>query len=266
MKTFGYNSGTLAAPYWAERPPRNQSRTDLPELNLFDGGHGPQTITKNPVLCGLGVTIRLALNQFAQSFRVFIQDVGVGVDIEITNQLTRVADQRVYELRGRAGFGVLNPGGRPPSDFETTRTLKITVVSTNVTISSKVEYLLYIGYEKDVRTCAEPRMADFPLLQCLRENFLQLWLDKIKPARQPWDTDKENLYFFFDQSDALAQLAPCICDCFNWNGVVTSGFKFYLVGEDEDEAGCHPWPGPPIPDGFGGDCILPPNWQDFGCP
>ena len=47
---YGYNTQTVGNPFWADRPPRNQSRTDVAELNLYDGGHGDQAITKNEAL------------------------------------------------------------------------------------------------------------------------------------------------------------------------------------------------------------------------
>lgn len=274
---YGYNNQTVGNPYWAERPPRNQSRTDVAELNLYDGGHGDQAITKNPIFAGLGLTVRLALNPFAQSFKVEITDVEADVTADISAEFQRVATgQRVYELRGRAGFDALNPAARPPGDYLTTRTFRVTVTSTNVTIQSKIEYLLYIGYESDVRTCPSPRLDDLPLLQCLRENFIQIWKDKIKPLRQPGDSPNMPLYLFFDQADQLAKMVPCLCQCINWYQIVTTGMKFFVVGDGDaadaaafpNAADCNPWDElTQIPDdGGGGLCMLPPGYQTTGCP
>lgn len=276
MLVHGYNNQTVGNPFWADRPPRNQSRTDIAELNLYDGGHGDQAITKNPILAGLGLTVRLALNQFTQSFSVVIEDVAAAVSADITNQFERIGTTRVYELHGRAGFDTLNPAGRPPGDYLTTRTFKITVTTTNVTISSKIEYLMYVGYEADVRTCQEPRLDDLSMLQCLRENFIHIWKDHIVPSRQPWDSTAQHIYLFFDQADQLAKMVPCMCECFNWFQVVTTAFKFFIVGDGvaadaaqfPEEAGCNPWNElTQIPDdGFGGVCTLPPGYQTTGCP
>ncbi len=276
---YGYQNQTVGNPYWAERPPRNHSRSDLAELNLYDGGHGEQAITKNPVYVGLGVTVRMPLNQFTQTFQVLIEDIDIPASqIDITAQFVQIETTRVYELRGRAGFGPFNPGARPLADFDTTRTLKITVISTNVTISNKIEYLMHLGQEQDVRTCAEPRMDDFDLLQCLRENFIHLWADQISvpEALPPGVTQRSDLYVFFEQSDLLAQIVPCLCECVNWFALVTVGFKFFVVGDGEaadaalfpNQAGCNPWDEVTVPEipGGGGDCVLPAGWPDSGCP
>ena len=273
---YGYNTQTVGNPFWADRPPRNQSRTDVAELNLYDGGHGDQAITKNPIFAGLGLTLRMALNQFAQSFKVEITDVEADVTTDITSQFERIGLTRLYELRGRAGFDALNPAARPHGDYITTRTFKVTVTTTNVTISSKIEYQMYVGYEPDVRSCAEPRLDDLPLLQCLRENFIQIWKDKIVPLRQPGDSPNEPLYVFFDQADQLAKMVPCLCACMNWFQLVTTGFKFFVVGDGAaadaavfpNAADCNPWDEiTQIPDdGAGGVCTLPPGYQTTGCP
>ena len=272
----GYNNQTVGNPYWAERPPRNQSRNDIAELNLYDGGHGDQAITKNPIFAGLGLTLRMALNEFTQSFSVVIEDIDAAISLDISNQFTQIGTTRVYELLGRAGFGNLNPAARPPDDYLTTRTFKVTVTTTNVTISSKIEYLMYVGYEPDVRSCPEPRLDDLSMLQCLRENFLHIWKDHIVPTRQPGDSTQDKLYVFFDQADQLAKMVPCMCECFNWFAVVTTGFKFFVVGDGDaadaavfpNQADCNPWdeigqiPG----DGAGGVCTLPVGYQSTGCP
>jgi hypothetical protein len=273
---YGYNTQTVGNPFWADRPPRNQSRTDVAELNLYDGGHGNQAITKNPIFAGLGLTLRMALNQFAQSFVVEITDVEADVTVDISNQFERIGTTRVYELRGRAGFGALNPAARPPGDYTTTRTFKVVVTTTNVTISNRIEYLLYIGYEADVRSCSEPRLDDLTMLQCLRENFIHIWKDHIVPLRQPGDSPNQPLYLFFDQADQLAKMVPCMCECFNWYQVVTTAFKFFVVGDGAaadaaafpNAAGCNPWDEiTQIPDdGAGGQCTLPPGYQTTGCP
>jgi hypothetical protein len=268
---FGYNNQTVAPQFWADRPPRNQSRTDIAELNLYDGGHGDQAITKNPIFAGLGLTVRLALNQFAQTFKVEILDIAADITTDITSQFERIGLTRVYELRGRAGFGALNPAARLPGEYLLTKTFKLIVTSTNVTISSKIEYVMYVGYEPDVRSCPEPRLDDLSMLQCLRENFIQLWKDHIVPSRQPWDSSAQFLYLFFDQADQLAKMVPCMCECFNWFQLVTTGFKFFIVGDGDaadaavfpNAAGCNPWDEiTQIPDG----CTLPPGYLLTGCP
>lgn len=273
---FGYNNQTVGNPFWADRPPRNQSRTDVAELNLYDGGHGDQAITKNPIFAGLGLTLRMALNQFTQSFKVEILDVAAAVTTDITTEFERVGTTRVYEIRGRAGFGVLNPAARPPGDYFTTRTFKLIVTTKNVTISNKIEYLMYVGYEPDVRSCAEPRLDDLSMLQCLRENFLHIWKDHIVPTRQPGDSAQTMLYLFFEQADQLAKMVPCMCQCFNWFQVVTTGFKFFVVGDGAaadaasfpDKPGCNPWDEiTQIPVNESGvACTLPVGYQTTGCP
>lgn len=275
MQTFGYNVQSVGPQFWADRPSRNQSRTDVAELNLYDAGHGDQAITKNPILAGLGVTIRLALNQFTRNFVVQLEDVEAGLTFDISSAFERIGTTRVYELRGRAGFGTLNPTNRPPNDYLTTRTFKLIVTTTNVTISSKVEYLMYVGYEIDVRTCPEPRTDDFTILQCLRENFIHLWKDHIVPSRQPGDTTAQHLYLMFGQADFLAQMLPCMCACFNWFQIVTTGFKFFIVGDGEaadaaefpEQAGCNPWNEvTQIPVNESGvPCMLPVGYQTTGC-
>lgn len=267
----GYNNQTVGNPYWAERPPRHSSQSNFAELNLYDGGHGDQSITKNPILAGLGLTVRMALNEFAQSFKVEITDVEADVTTNITSLWERIGTTQVYELRGRAGFGGLNPAGRLPGEYTITRTFKITVTTTNVTISSKIEYLMYVGYQIDVRTCPAARDDDFDILQCLRENFIQLWKDKIAPTRPP-DTPNLNLYFFFGQADLLAQMVPCMCECFNWFQTVTTAFKFFVQPDPDvpfpNAPGCNPWDEvTQIPDdGAGGQCVLPPGYNLTGCP
>ena len=71
-------------------------------------------------------------------------------------------------------------------------------------------------------------------------------------------------------------MVPCMCECFNWYQVVTTAFKFFVVGDGAaadaaafpNAAGCNPWDEiTQIPDdGAGGQCTLPPGYQTTGCP
>lgn len=272
----GYNIEATADAYWGERPPRNLSRSDIISINLFDAGHGDQSIAKNPILFGLGATLRLALNFFVRIFTVTVQDVSPGAPnpnpVDITNQFEEVFD-RMYELRGRVGFGALNPGNRPPADWTPTITLKFVLTSQAVTIVSTTEMVMYVLNETDIRACADPCLDDLSMLQCLRENFIRFWRDVIDPTRTPplGPVPTNDLYFFFQQSDMLVTIAPCICDCFNYYTLVMVGVRYFIVGdcaeaaerEYPNMAGCNPWQGE-VPSLFG-PCILPVGWELTGC-
>lgn len=269
---YGYDRRNTADGWWGERPPRNAARSDIVELNLFDAGHGDPAISFNPILLGLGVTIRLHLNIYARTFKVFISDVEQGVeDVEITDQFEKVQD-RVYELRGVIGAGSLNPGARGSADWSSIVNLTIRVEATNITQTSEFNAVLRIIDFVDIRTCPDPCMDDFALLQCLRQSHLHLWRDKIKPTRQPGDTPLEKLFFFFEQSDALVTVAPCICDCFNYYSLVMVGVKFFVVGSCEDaalreypeQAGCNPWQ-EEVPGTEDAPCVLPFAWELSTC-
>lgn len=275
----GYNIEATADAYWGERPPRNLSRSDIISINLFDAGHGDQAISKNPILYGLGATLRMALNFFVRVFTITVQDVSPGAPnpnpVDITSQFEKVFD-RMYELRGRIGFDALNPGNRLVADWADTVTLKFVLTTQAVTIVSTTEMVMYVLNEYDIRTCPDPCLDDLSMLQCLRENFIHYWRDKIDPTRQPvgYPVPTQDLYFFFAQSDMLVQIAPCICDCFNYYSLVMVGVHFFIVGDCDtaaervypNQAGCNPWQGE-VPSELGGvPCILPAGWELTKCP
>lgn len=272
----GYNIEATADAYWGERPPRNLSRSDIISINLFDAGHGDQKITKNPILYGLGATLRMALNFFVRTFTLTVQDISPGAPnpnpVDITAEFEKVFN-RMYELRGRIGHGALNPGNRTSVDWGATVTLKFVLTTTAVTITTVSEMVMYILDGDDIRTCPDPCLDDLTMLQCLRENFLHFWRDKIDPTREPvgGPTPTNDLYFFFFQSDILMTVAPCICDCFNYYTLVMVGVHYFIVGDCEaaaereypNQAGCNPWQGE-VPSAFG-PCILPPGWPASTC-
>lgn len=257
--------------FWGERPPRGYSRTDRVELNLFDAGHGDQIQARNPILLGLGVTLRLRLNRAVKTWRVFIRQAGDS-EIEITPQFKRVAPG-MLELRGVLGAGAFNPSDNGPGDWDEATLLEIRVVTRNVTLESTFRASLWVRNDDDFRTCPDPCINDFPMLRALREQHVRVWRDNIQPTRQPADTEESALFFLFDQAEHLKNLSAAICACLNYHELVHAGVEFFVVGTCVQasfanyprQAGCNPWD-ETVPEIFGSPVILPDGWEGSGCP
>lgn len=269
---YGYERANTSDSWWGERPPRNYARANVIELNLFDGGHGDPAITFNPILLGLGVTLRMRFNPFVRTFQVFSKEEG-GAEVDVTSLFTRVMTG-VYEVRGVTGVGNLfNPAARAPGAWAPTVTLQLRVVTTNIDKTAEYTALIRIADNADIRSCPDACDDDFGMLQPLRRNHVRLWLDANKPTRQPGDTTQAILWYFFDQAQALMDLAPEICDCFNWYTLVHVGIRFSIVGDCAASAeavapflaGCNPW-SETLDDVIGTPFTLPAAWPTSGCP
>lgn len=269
---YGYERSNTADSWWAERPPRNYARSNVIELNLFDGGHGDPAITFNPILLGLGVTLRMRLNPAVRTFQVFSKEEG-GAEIDVTPLFKKVATN-IYEVRGVIGDGSLfNPAGRAPGDWIPTVTLQLRVVTTNITKVAEYNALLRIADNADIRSCPDACDDDFELLQPLRRNNVRLWLDANRPTRQPGDTVETVLWYFFESAQGLIDLAPEICACFNWHTLVHVGLRFSIVGDCAASAeaqapflaGCNPWD-ETLDAVIGTPFVLPAAWAASGCP
>lgn len=258
-------------PWWGERPPRGYTRTDRVDLNLFDAGHGNPAVTRNPILLGMGVTLKLRLNNFVRTWRVYVESDGTEVDI--TDQFVQVTD-RMYELRGVAGAGAFNPAGRGPADWVDPITLNFRVETTNVTITSEFNASMVIQDSDDIRSCPDACQVDFNLMRMLHEQRVRLWRDVIDPGREPADTPHEVLIYLFDQAVYLKRLSQEICGCYNYFEEVMIGVKFFIAGTCEETtllsapnaADCNPWDGVTLPQTAGEDIILPVTWPSSGCP
>lgn len=268
-----YQVNARTDPWWGERPPRGYTRQDRVDLNLFDAGHGDIAVTRNPILLGLGVTLKLRLNVFVRTWRVFVKDDLTGLDIDITSQFKRVAD-RMYELRGVAGAGAFNPAGRGGGDWGSPVELQFRVETTNVTLTSTFRATMVIQDADDIRSCPDACQVDFNLMKALHRQRVRLWRDVIEPGRQPVDTDHPHLIYLFDQAEQLKALSAELCGCFNYFSLVMIGVKFFRVGTCEEStlatapnaADCNPWDGVTLPQTAGQDIILPAAWPTSGCP
>jgi hypothetical protein len=255
-------------PFHGERPPRGYSRTEQVDLNLFDAGHGDQVQARNPVLLGMGVTVRLRLNTYVRKWRVFLSDGAT--EIEVTHAFKRVAS-RMYELRGVAGAGLLNPAGR--SDWSAATRLVWRVETSNVTLESTFRANFWVQDDEDSRSCGEPCLDDLPLLQMLRKYHIRLWRDGIEPTRQPRDTDQTDLIYLFEQAEQLVGLDGDICACLNYHTQVMIGIRFFVVGSCDEAslapptfgAGCNPWDEETLPEQDGQAIMLPSGWETSGC-
>ena len=268
-----YQVNARTDPWWGERPPRAYTRTDRVDLNLFDAGHADISVTRNPILLGLGVTLKLRLNQFVRTWKVFVKDDLTGLDIDITSQFKLVTDH-MYELRGVAGAGAFNPAGRGGGDWGSPVELQFRVETTNVTLTSKFFATMVVQDGDDIRSCPDACQLDFNLMRALHRQRVRLWRDVIEPGREPVDEPHPFLIYLFDQAEYLKNLSDDICGCYNYFELVMIGVKFFIVGDCElaplaqapNAADCNPWDGVTLPQLAGQDIILPGGWPATGCP
>lgn len=268
-----YQTHAVTSPWWGERPPRGYTRTDRVDINLFDGGHGNPDITQNPILLGLGATLKLRLNQYVRSWKVFVRE-GTDPEIEVTDQFTKVVD-RMYELQGVIGAGAFNPSSRASGDWGSPVQLHYRVETTNITLTAEFNATLIIQSSDDIRSCPDACQLDFNLMRELHKLRIRLWRDVIDPGRQPRDvqTNTGALIYLFDQAEQLKGLRDELCQCYNYFDQVMIGVKFFIVGDCETAAlaqppgapDCNPWDQITLPQFVGEDIILPIGWENSGC-
>lgn len=250
-------------PWWGDRPPRGYTRNDRVDLNLFDAGHGDPTYTRNPILLGMGVTLKLRLNPFVRTWKVFVTEVG-GTEVEITSQFVKVTDD-LYELRGVAGAGAFNPEVRAPSGWASPISLDFRVETRNVKLTNEFNAQMTIQDSDDIRSCPDACQLDFPLLRKLHGERVRIWRDVIDPGRTPGDEAYDFLIYLFDQAVFLKNLTQEICGCYNYHELVMIGVKFFIVGDCEVSSlatepnlpDFNPWDEVTLPQFLGEDIILP---------
>jgi len=233
---YGHPITNYGDAYWGERPPRNQSKSEVQTLNLFDAGHGDQNIVNNAILKGLGLTLVLDLNEYTRSFEVELQYGSTSKDI--TSLFKQVSQQR-YEMKAVAGAeDTLGFVGITDNDYDAGVTFKVVITVTNISRQTSSEYLVYVANEPiPVRGGATENTGDFGMFEEFQRAYFRLWRHIGSLDYDPVGSQVTTLWF--DQAVLFKSLPTndippsTLCPPYNYYTDYHSGIAFSRDVGDE---------------------------------